>query len=128
MFFHNKQQAGGAGVSGLISAKNGGSFADMDTSPHPGKTPDIEDRLARLEALLAERADTLATSPVQRTLKYLPLLAVSNFLIAVPAFLLSFVVAYFTFITPRRQRRCRSRACGRVLPIYRRVRARWERR
>ncbi len=66
--------------------------------PDPGPAPGVEARLARLEEQLAAQAGSGKQSSVQRALRFLPLLAVSNFLVAVPAFLLSVAVAYFTFV------------------------------
>jgi hypothetical protein len=71
---------------------------DQGDTPNPDAVPGYEQRLARVEQQLAAQTGASAKSPVHRALKFLPLLAVSNFLIAVPAFLLSVAVAYFTFV------------------------------
>lgn len=70
----------------------------MEPPAEQSETHGVEERLARVEALLTAQGETSEKSPMQRALKFLPLLAVSNFLVAVPAFVLSVVVAYFTFI------------------------------
>lgn len=72
--------------------------SDRGDTPDPGLAPGYDERLARLEEQLAAQSGAPGKSSVQRALKFLPLLAVSNFLVAVPAFLLSIAVAYFTFV------------------------------
>jgi len=63
--------------------------------PDKGSGDGIEARLAHLERMAAQRP---ASSALDRLLKYVPILAVSNLLVAVPAFLISIGVAYFTFV------------------------------
>lgn len=58
----------------------------------------VEARLARIEERLAAAPPAREKSPIERALKLLPLLAASNFLVAVPAFVISLAVAYFSFI------------------------------
>jgi hypothetical protein len=68
------------------------------TPAKTGQETSFDERLARIEAQLDASAAKTGKSPVERALKFLPLLAASNFLVAVPAFVISVAVAYFTFI------------------------------
>jgi len=54
----------------------------------------IEQRLARLE----QATGSAGPSALDKLLKYVPILALSNLLVSAPAFLISIGVAYFTFV------------------------------
>lgn len=70
----------------------------MDASSEPDENAGLAERLDRLEAQLAASPSQTDKPPLERALKFVPLLAASNFLVAVPAFVMSVAVAYFTFI------------------------------
>jgi len=71
----------------------------MDAPNDRAEEPGFEDRLARVEAALSSRESAKQSGAVvDRVLKYLPVFAFSNLLVAAPAFLISITVAYFTFV------------------------------
>lgn len=59
----------------------------------PDRLQELDARLHRLEMQAPQRGSAL-----DRTLRYLPLLALGNLFIAMPAVLISLAVAYFTFV------------------------------
>lgn len=61
----------------------------------PGQD-DLADRIARIEAIMASKQ--APSSVFERILRYVPFLAIGNFALAAPAFLISAAVAYFSFI------------------------------
>lgn len=76
-----------------------------ESLPRAGAAPQLLTRHAKRATTSAmgdqqdrDQAPRAALPPIERAIRYLPLIAISNFLIAVPAFALSIAVAYFTFI------------------------------